>query len=184
MIPVTTVRRVRSRSGHQQIRQGRGTCRLVRHFTSAVRGVCSDRVKKLQTGPVASAGPPPTIDSQMKLGHLMVFVTDLEAARAFYVRVLGFSVDRESENHAVFRFEGGELAAFKCDRDAQIGDYSREARAVFVFDVPAIEETMITLKAQGIKLLHDLPAEGPLGRYAAFVDPFGIVHEIRELPAG
>jgi glyoxylase I family protein len=120
----------------------------------------------------------------MKLGHLMIFVPDLAAAHAFYVGALGFTVQREGENHTVFRFDGGELAAFKCDRNTTIGDYSREARAVFVFHVPSVEETMTTLKRKGIKLLHAVPADGPLGRYAAFVDPFGIVHEIREVPAG
>jgi glyoxylase I family protein len=120
----------------------------------------------------------------MKLGHLMIFVPDLQAARAFYVGVLGFSVAREGEGHTVFRFDGGELIAFRCDREAPIGDYSREARAVFVFDVASVQETMNTLKARGVRLLHDVPAEGPMGRYAAFVDPFGIVHEIREPPAG
>jgi glyoxylase I family protein len=120
----------------------------------------------------------------MKLAHLMIFVPDLRVARTFYGDGLGFSVDREGEDYIVFRFDGGELIAFRCDQDASAGDYSREARAVFVFDVPMVEETMTTLKKKGIEFLHAVPAEGPLGRYAAFVDPFGIVHEIRELPVG
>jgi catechol 2,3-dioxygenase-like lactoylglutathione lyase family enzyme len=35
-------------------------------------------------------------------------------------------------------------------------------------------------QATDTMLLHDTPAEGPLGRYAAFVDPCGNVHELCE----
>jgi glyoxylase I family protein len=116
----------------------------------------------------------------MKLAALMVFVADLARARAFYSDVLGFAVREAGERHVVFESGGTELVAFACDRPGSVGDYSREARAVFVFGVASVEETMTTLGARGVEFLHDAPAEGPLGRYAAFVDPFGIVHEIQE----
>lgn len=117
----------------------------------------------------------------MKLAHLMVFVPDLEAARAFYAGVLGFRVEREGEDHIAFRFDGSDLIAFRCERGTTAGAYSREARAVFVFSVPSVETAMQELEAKGVELLHAVPADGPFGRYAAFIDPFGIVHEIQEL---
>lgn len=116
----------------------------------------------------------------MKLKALMVFVPDIAQARAFYSDVLGFSVREAGDGHIAFESGGTELIAFECDRPGSIGDYSREARAVFVFGVASVEKSMATLKAQGVEFLHEVPAEGPLGRYAAFVDPFGIVHEIQE----
>ncbi len=119
----------------------------------------------------------------MKLSSLMVFVPDLDRARAFYAGVLGFAVAREAEGHVVFDAGGTELVAFRCERTGAVGDYSREARAVFVFGVPSVEECMRTLGARGVEFLHEVPAQGPLGRYAAFVDPFGIVHEVQEVPA-
>ena len=83
----------------------------------------------------------------------------------------------------MFGHDGAALVAFRCERDGAVGDYAREGRAVFVFGVPSVEEAMRKLRAHGVAFLHDVPAEGPLGRYAAFVDPFGIVHEIQEPPA-
>ena len=70
----------------------------------------------------------------------MIFVPDLEQARAFYSGVLGFPVSAE-------------------------GDDLRE------------------LEARGVEFLHEAPAEGPLGRYAAFGEPFGIVHELQDWAA-
>ncbi len=118
----------------------------------------------------------------MKLARLMIFVPDLEQARAFYSGILGFPVSAEGDDHLVFGHEGAKLVAFTCERAGSIGDYSSESRAVFVFGVPSLEAAMKELKARGVEFLHDAPAEGPLGRYAAFVDPFGIVHELQEWP--
>jgi catechol 2,3-dioxygenase-like lactoylglutathione lyase family enzyme len=111
----------------------------------------------------------------------MVFVPDLEAARTFYGGILGLAVDREGRDHLGFRYGGGTLIAFRCDRGTAVGDYSREARAVFVFAVTSVEQTSLDLKEKGVRVLHDVPADGPLGAYAAFVDPFGIVHEVHEV---
>jgi catechol 2,3-dioxygenase-like lactoylglutathione lyase family enzyme len=36
----------------------------------------------------------------MKLTRLMIFVPDLEKARAFYTGVLGFPVSSQAENHS------------------------------------------------------------------------------------
>ncbi len=116
----------------------------------------------------------------MTLANLMVFVPDLDRARAFYSGVLGFPVTAAAERHVVFSAGGTPLVAFRGERDGVVGDYSREARAVFVFAVPSVERAVAALQAEGVRFLHDRPAEGPLGRYAAFVDPFGIVHEVQE----
>jgi predicted enzyme related to lactoylglutathione lyase len=39
---------------------------------------------------------------------------------------------------------------------------------------------MFDLRAKGVKFLHSVPNTGPLGRYVAFVDPFGTVFELME----
>jgi glyoxylase I family protein len=127
-----------------------------------------------------SVAVPLTVYEFMRLAHLMVFVPDLDRARAFYDGVLGFPVTRRALDHVVFGSPGVELVAFRCDTDGMVESYSREARAVFVFGVPSVAKAMETLRSQGVEFLHETPAEGPTGRYAAFVDPFGIVHEILE----
>ena len=119
---------------------------------------------------------------------MMIFVPDLREAKRFYSEVLGFPVRSEEADRVVFAHPGCDLVAFRCDRGAEVGEYSREARAVLVFAVASIDETVARLRAEGIRVLHDTPASNSLGRYAAFVDPFGIVHEVLEVhptgPAG
>ena len=116
----------------------------------------------------------------MRIGKLMIFVPDLEEAKRFYGGVLGLALKEEAENRLTFAHAGGELLAFRCERPTQVGDYSREARAVFVFEVDSVDAAMRELAARGVRFLHKTPAQNSLGRYAAFADPFGIVHEIFE----
>src|SRR5688500_15314886 len=114
----------------------------------------------------------------MELAKLMIFVPDLAEAKRFYGGVLGFALREEDGDRLVFAHGACDLLAFRCDRPAPVGDYSREARSVFVFGVASVDDSMRELRARGVRFLHERPAENALGRYAAFVDPFGIVHEI------
>lgn len=116
----------------------------------------------------------------MKLGSLMLFVPDLAEAKRFYCGTLGFPLRSQSESTLEFALEGCDFSAFKCERNGEVGDYSQVARSVFVFDVASVDATMHELRARGVRFLHNRPAENEDCRYAAFVDPFGIVHEIRE----
>jgi catechol 2,3-dioxygenase-like lactoylglutathione lyase family enzyme len=116
----------------------------------------------------------------MKLGKMLIFVSDLREAKRFYRDVLGFPVKAEMENRLEFAHEGVDFIAFKCEKNAVVEDYSNVARSVFVFEVESIEKTLTDLRAKGVIFLHDAPAENEFSRYAAFSDPFGNVHEIFE----
>jgi len=72
------------------------------------------------------------------------------------------------------------MAAFRCKKAGDVGDHANEALSVLVFSVQSIEEAFQDLRVKGVRFLHCAPAENELGRYAGFVDPFGIVHEILE----
>jgi glyoxylase I family protein len=116
----------------------------------------------------------------MKLGKIMIFVSDLEKAKKFYRGVLGFPLQSETENRLEFAHEGVDFIAFKCEKNAVVADYGNAARSVFVFEVESIEKSLTELRAKGVEFLHDEPAENDFSRYAAFCDPFGNVHEIFE----
>ena len=116
----------------------------------------------------------------MKLKMLMILVADLGEAKRFYRDVLGFSVKSEEHNSLTFDHKGCDFVAFECDKNASVGDYGNEARSVFVFEVPSVDATFLELKSKGVKFLHTQPNQNHLGKYAAFVDPFGNVHEILE----
>jgi glyoxylase I family protein len=116
----------------------------------------------------------------MKLGKIMIFVSDLTEASRFYCDVLDFPLKSETENCLEFIHEGIEFIAFKCEKDSIIEDYSNIARSVFVFEVESVEQKMSVLIEKGVKFLHQTPAKNDFSRYAAFCDPFGNVHEIFE----
>jgi glyoxylase I family protein len=116
----------------------------------------------------------------MKLGKLMIFVTDLDVAKHFYCDVLGFHLKSEDERSLEFEHGDCDLIAFKCRQNGAIDNYSEVARSVFVFQVASIDEAFTDLRAKGVQLLHAEPAANKFGRYAAFSDPFGNVHEIFE----
>jgi catechol 2,3-dioxygenase-like lactoylglutathione lyase family enzyme len=116
----------------------------------------------------------------MKLGKMMIFVSDLARARRFYCDTLGFPLKAESQSRLDFVHEGCDFIAFKCEKDVTVDNYSREARSVFVFEVTSIDKALSDLRAKGVSFLHQEPAENEFSRYAAFVDPFGNVHEIYE----
>lgn len=116
----------------------------------------------------------------MKLGKMMIFVSDLYEAKHFYCDVLGFPLKSESENCLEFIHEGVDFIAFKCEKNSIIKDYSKIARSVFVFEVESVEQTMFELIEKGVRFLHQTPAENDFSRYAAFCDSFGNIHEIFE----
>ena len=116
----------------------------------------------------------------MKLGKIMIFVSDLAGAKRFYCDILGFPLKAEQERRLEFVHEGCDFIAFKCEKDAVVENYSEVARSVFVFEVGSIEQALCELRAKGVSFLHEEPGENEFSRYAAFVDPFGNVHEIYE----
>jgi glyoxylase I family protein len=114
------------------------------------------------------------------LSSLMIFVTDLEQARVFYRDIVGLAVESESDRCITFRVGDVALEAYLCEKPGQAGDYANEARSVFVFRVESIDAAFEHLQAKGVVFLHTTPVRSDSGRYAAFLDPFGNVHEIFE----
>jgi catechol 2,3-dioxygenase-like lactoylglutathione lyase family enzyme len=119
----------------------------------------------------------------MRLGRALIFVPDVARAKAFYRDVLGLSLRDETAERLVFAGAGWTLLVFRCDRTVSVGDYATEPRSVLVFEVQSIERAMSDLASKGVRFLHAEPNRNEFGRYAAFVDPFGNVHEVFE-PAG
>jgi catechol 2,3-dioxygenase-like lactoylglutathione lyase family enzyme len=118
--------------------------------------------------------------ASLRFGKLLVFATSLPEAKRFYADVLGLSLAREDNDLLLFRQPDFELAIFACQQDTAPDRHSEVAGSTFVFSVPSVERAMQDLQAKGVRFLHTAPSDGPLGRYAAFVDPFGNVHEISE----
>ncbi|TFE02218.1 VOC family protein [Jeotgalibacillus salarius] len=117
----------------------------------------------------------------MKLHMLTIFVTDFEIAKTYYSDLLSWSFIKEDNYHLEMRTEGTKVHFYLANRNTSPGDYSREARTVFVFETDNIEREMKILQSKGVQFLHVVPNENDFSRYAAFKDPFGNVHELCEL---
>lgn len=116
----------------------------------------------------------------MKLRQIMIFVPDLAEAKRFYCDILGFGLAEETDTRLTFDHDGCSFVAYLCDTGVEVHNYSREARSVFVFEVASLDQHVSALRGMGVTVLHDVPSENDQGRYAAFADPFGNVHEVWE----
>jgi len=129
----------------------------------------------------ASATPPAWPQG---LAAVTLFVEDLVAAKAFYLRAFASPVGYEDADSAVFRF-GGTLvnllavtAAPELLAPAVPGGAGAGPRAVYTLAVDDVDATCATLAARGVTLLNG-PMDRPWGvRTASFQDPAGNVWEI------
>ena len=118
------------------------------------------------------------------IAAITLFVEDLEAAKAFYVRVFGLPVFFEDPNSAVFKF-GDTLINLLDAREAPelispapIGVPGAGARFQFTLEVDDVDAMCAELTSRGVELLNG-PMDRPWGiRTAAFVDPGGHIWEI------
>lgn len=118
---------------------------------------------------------------RLTFANVLVFAPDLSGARAFYGDVLGLAVEAETSEHVVFRGGDFQLTVFICEGgDADPSTHSRCAGSAVAFAVESLDAAMRELRSRGVRFLHETPNGGPLGRYAAFADPFGTVHELVE----
>ena len=125
----------------------------------------------------------PTPSTELKratLDSLLVFAPDLPSAKSFYCQVLGLAVHDETDGHLELRGGDVRLLIFKCDSESSPEGYSTRAGSSVAFGVSDLDAEFRRLRVLGVTVLHDEPASGPVGRYIAFTDPFGTVHELIE----
>ena len=117
---------------------------------------------------------------RLSMHSVLVFAPDLDRARHFYEELLGLNLDRMDEGYLLFQCTGFQLAVFLCELESASDNYSREAGSSIAFSVPDLEVAVAELTAKGVHFLHTSPNDGPIGRYVAFTNPFGTVHELVE----
>jgi len=118
------------------------------------------------------------------LGDVLVFAPDLEVACDFYTEVLGLSLVGSSDAHLRLRGEDFSLVVFACDGEDAPDGHSNHPGVTIALAVGDLDEAVAELRSKGVKVLHEKPANGPVGRYSAFVDPFGTVLELIERSLG
>jgi predicted enzyme related to lactoylglutathione lyase len=110
----------------------------------------------------------------------LLVVHNLSDSKIFYMDVLGLELIEEHSDclklkigeHRVFMFQGTENSVkYK---------HGYNSNSTLVFTVHDLDEKIIELKSKGIIFVHDTPNQNIWGRYAAFKDPSGIIHEVME----
>lgn len=118
--------------------------------------------------------------ARVNLHSLLVFAPDLPAARSFYTQAFDLAARNETESHVELDGDGFRLIIFRCKAGSIPDGYSSRAGSSIAFRVTDLETEANRLRRLGATLLHAEPASGPVGRYIAFTDPFGTVHELVE----
>jgi predicted enzyme related to lactoylglutathione lyase len=112
----------------------------------------------------------------MNLGYVILYVRDMNKAKAFYTDVLGMTVvDAASgPNFVTLRFASGSLIGLQ-DKAAALLPPRHETHAGTVelsFEVDDVDFTWQNWKDQGIEMLTE-PMNLPFGRYFMAKDPDG-----------
>jgi len=117
---------------------------------------------------------------------VQINVVGLQAGIDWYTRVLGFTVSAENNflHHGTTvqleHDQGFRLILHNATRPARI-DYPDDVQTMIVWRTDDLAETMARMKANGVEFIAAEPQEINVGRFVAFRDPFGNVHELIEL---
>ena len=113
-------------------------------------------------------------------------VVGLQAGIDWYTGVLGFRVSAENNflHHGTTvqleHDQGFRLILHNAKTPAKI-DYPDDVQTMVVWQTEDLAATMRHMKSKGVEFIVSEPQEINVGRYVAFRDPFGNVHELIEL---
>jgi predicted enzyme related to lactoylglutathione lyase len=112
----------------------------------------------------------------MNLGFVVLYMRDMEQAKAFYVKTLGLSVVEalSGPNFVALRSASGSLIALQ-DKAAALfppGLEERPGSVELSFEVDDVDATWRQWKEQGVDIVS-APVDLPFGRYLMAKDPEG-----------
>jgi predicted enzyme related to lactoylglutathione lyase len=112
----------------------------------------------------------------MNLGFVVLYVRDLEKAKAFYTDTLGLSVVEavSGPSFVALRGSGGSFIALQDKAAAQFPPRAEEqpGSVELSFEVDDVDGTWARWKEQGVAMLTE-PVDLPFGRYFMAQDPEG-----------
>jgi catechol 2,3-dioxygenase-like lactoylglutathione lyase family enzyme len=115
---------------------------------------------------------------------ITLFVEDLDAAKAFYLRIFDLPITYEDDASAVFTFGETMINLLKVESaheliaPATVGNSDAGTRMQLTLTVDDVDATCAELTARGVELLNG-PMDRPWGiRTASFRDPAGHIWEI------
>jgi len=121
-----------------------------------------------------------TIINTMNNPSTLLVVKNLTASKIFFVEVLGLELTEEHEDCIKLKAGQHVIILFQGDSESIEYNHGYNANSTLVFSVDDLDEKIEQLKSKGIVFVHQTPNQNRWGRYAAFKDPSGIVHELME----
>lgn len=125
----------------------------------------------------------------LRTGLIQINVTDLQAARSFYGETLGIELHERFGGDGPFELELGDgppVLVYQVERRVEV-DYGNQTGLTLVLFTDDIEEKVAAWRARGVEFIPIAWSEDesgiagcPYGRFIAFRDPFGNVHELLE----
>ncbi|WDD98077.1 VOC family protein [Thalassomonas actiniarum] len=117
----------------------------------------------------------------MKSPSTLLVVQDIDISCEFYTKVLGLEFIETHQDCIKLKTGEHEVIIFQGTGAAVQYDHGYHANSTLLFTVDDLDSKIAELKSKGIAFIHDTPNQNRWGRYAAFRDPSGIVHELFEL---
>ena len=125
----------------------------------------------------------------LRIGIVQINVTDLKAARIFYGDTLGIPLIEKFGPDTPFELDlgaGPTVLVYGVERSVPV-DYGKQTGVTLVLYTDDIESTVGGWRAAGVEFISIEWSEDetgiagcPFGRFIAFKDPFGNVHELLE----
>ena len=110
----------------------------------------------------------------------LLVVDDLKISKNFYENILGLEISEELETAIKFKLGDHIILMFEGGHHAVEYDHGINANSTLIFNTQNLDSEIEKLKLQGVEFVHTTPNENKCGRYFAFKDPSGIVHELME----
>jgi predicted enzyme related to lactoylglutathione lyase len=118
----------------------------------------------------------PKGSTNVNLGFVILYVSDMAASKAFYTDVVGLTVVEEvsSPNFVTLRGEGGSLLSLQNKATAQFPpkDESSNGGVELSFAAEDVDDAWRRWQARGVTLVTE-PLDLPFGRYFMARDPEG-----------
>ena len=110
----------------------------------------------------------------------LLVVKNLQESKLFYVNILGLDLVSESDSCIKLLAGSHEVLMFQGTLPAINYQHGYNSSSTLVFTVKNLDEKINELRNHGVEFIHDVPNQNDWGRYSAFKDPSGIVHELFE----
>lgn len=117
----------------------------------------------------------------MKQAATLLVVKNLIESKRFYEERLGLKLISEHSGRLHFEFGGHLIVMFQGESVAPVYKHGFDSSSSLVFSVDNLDKKIKELKSYGVTFVHKTPNQNSWGRYSAFSDPSGIIHELIEL---